>query len=79
LSRIDMAQCGQYLAGATHGLDLIIVPDGAVTLTAKGQRTLLGLDAIALAPFGTHFDLNASATAAMLFKASIPVRPNLFP
>jgi hypothetical protein len=79
LSRIDLAQCRQYLAEATHGLDLIIVPDGAVTLTAKGQSTLLALDAIAFGPFGTHFDLNASATPAMLFKASIPVRPNLFP
>lgn len=62
------------LGQATYGPDLIIVVEGATTLTARGQSIPLARGAIVLAPFGTHYVLNATAAPAMLFKASVPGR-----
>jgi mannose-6-phosphate isomerase len=74
LSCIDLESGDQYLGQATYGPDLIIVVEGATTLTARGQSIPLARGAIVLAPFGTHYVLNATAAPAMLFKASVPGR-----
>ena len=72
LSCIQLAQGAQYSGNAIHGPDSIIVLDGAAALDAGDQRNLLTRGSIIFVPFGKHYAINATSSAAKLFKASVP-------
>jgi len=79
VSRIDLTAGGRYLGRAAYGPDSIIVLDGAATITARGRSLPLTRGAIAFAPFGTEYALDATGTPATMFKASVPGRNGLVP
>jgi mannose-6-phosphate isomerase len=72
LSRIRLAAGAAYRRAAPHGLEILIVLEGAVRVSAGRQALTLGRGEIILAPDGVGYDLAGESGRAVLFKAATP-------